>query len=179
MAQEDKTWTVAGTSVQRGEKTLRVANGRAVDRYKVLDKAGCTDICLYDLPQPMTRAEAEAWLQANSDAVPVSPEQHQRTPKTPKEPRAAGLQAGSPKQVPAPVVDENKPVLHDELGFAAAGCSREYWDNMSLLARQEVSRNAAWAVGIECPRGTYPELEAWLEKDGVHVRPDGRLEAAA
>ena len=36
MADENKTWTVAGTSVQRGEKSLRFANGSAADREKPL-----------------------------------------------------------------------------------------------------------------------------------------------
>ena len=163
MADENKTWTVAGTSVQRGEKSLRFANGSAADREKVLLKAGCTDIRLHDLPRPMTKVEATAWLTARGDAAPVV--------------RVTAEVKHTARPSQRVVVDMcgDRPILHEELGLVRSGMSPAYWATQSLVSRQEVSRNAAWAAGIACPRGTYPELEAWLVADGVVVNEDGTL----
>jgi hypothetical protein len=162
MADPNKTWTVVGTSVQRGERSLRFANGRAADRQKVLEKAGCTEIRLHDLPRPMTREEATAWLEALGEDAPIV-RLAERAAPTRREPRQLVE------------VHEDRPCAHEELGLAASGMSRDYWNQKPLAVRQEWSRNAAWAAGIACPRGTYPELEAWLIEDGVIVNEDGTL----
>lgn len=163
MADENKTWTVAGSSVQRGERTLRFANGRAADREKVLLKAGCTEIRLHDLPRPMTKMEATAWLAERGDAAPVV----RITAEVKRDAR--------PSQRVVVDMCGDRPILHEELGLARSGMSPAYWATQSLVSRQEHSRNAAWAAGIACPRGTYPELEAWLVSDGVVVNEDGTL----
>lgn len=69
----EKTFTIAGTSNANGEVTLRVATGRVSVREGVLRRAGHTDINLRELPNPMTRAEAAAWLAAQgiSAVLPV------------------------------------------------------------------------------------------------------------
>lgn len=58
----EKLYTVAGTATNRGITKVRFAND-IVSRVKILAKAGCTDIDLVELPQPMTKLEALAWLQ--------------------------------------------------------------------------------------------------------------------
>jgi hypothetical protein len=57
-----KLFTVAGTSVLGGVCKFRVANGGAAARAKVLEKNGHTDIALQDLPKPMTKDAAMAFL---------------------------------------------------------------------------------------------------------------------
>jgi hypothetical protein len=41
--------------------------------------------------------------------------------------------------------------------------------------RQEFCRNAAREAGLPTPRGMFPQLERWLERDGVRVLEDGTL----
>lgn len=166
MADENKTWTVAGTSVQRGEKSLRFANGLAADREKVLLKAGCADIRLHDLPRLMTKAEATAWLTARGDAAPVV----RVTAEVKRDTR--------PNHRAVADMCEDRPIPHDELGRVAHASSTVSflgWEDLSQMSRQEFSRNAAWAAGIETKRGDYPELEAWLADCGVKVNEDGTL----
>lgn len=57
-----KLFTVAGTSVLDGILKFRVANGHALARTKVLEKNGHTNIDLRDLPKPMTKEDAQAFL---------------------------------------------------------------------------------------------------------------------
>jgi len=164
----DRTYTVAGTSVQNGKKTLRLANGTAAARSKILIKAGCTEVKLFDLPQPMSAPAAQAWLLSQGDSVPASVP----SSNTAKQRKTADLADASASTEPVEIA-------HEELGFAASGMTREYWDNQSVIVRQEMSRNAAWAAGIECARGTYPELDMWLEMEGIFTHNDGTLQEAA
>ena len=165
----DRTYTVVGTSVQNGKKTLRLANGTAAAREKILRKAGCEDVRLFDLPEQMTAAAAEAWLALQGDTVPA------RAAK----PAAAAVRKARANPVPAVSSQDGADMPHEELGYAASGMSRELWQNQSVLIRQEACRNAAWAAGIACPRGTYPELETWLEMEHIFTRADGTLQEAA
>jgi hypothetical protein len=64
MATTEKLFTVAGTAAQDGVTKVRFAND-LVARIKILTKAGCTDINLIELPNPMTKLEALLFLQAN------------------------------------------------------------------------------------------------------------------
>lgn len=59
----EKLFTVAGTATQNGVTKARFAND-LVARIKILNKAGCTDINLVELPQPMTKLEALQHLQS-------------------------------------------------------------------------------------------------------------------
>ena len=59
----EKTFTVAGTATQNGVTKARFAND-LVARIKILNKAGCTDINLVELPHPMTKLECLQHLQA-------------------------------------------------------------------------------------------------------------------
>lgn len=54
-------FTVVGVSTHRGQTKVRFANDM-VSRVKMLVKAGHTDIDLYELPEPMTKAEACDYL---------------------------------------------------------------------------------------------------------------------
>ena len=166
----EKTFTVVGTSIRAGVLKLRLANNGAAARTKVLEKDGHTEVRLFDLPKPMTAAEAEAWLAQQGDAVPVRAvvQPKQRVAKQPKQGRGKTVLVLANAATPAEIA-------HEELGFAASGQSREFWDNQALVTRQEMSRNAAWAAGIACPRGTYAELDAWLLADGVYTNEDGTV----
>ena len=64
MATLEKTFTVAGTATNAdGTAKARFAND-LVARIKILNKAGCTNINLIELPQPMTKLEALQHLQS-------------------------------------------------------------------------------------------------------------------
>ena len=59
----EKLFTVAGTATKAdGTVKARFAND-LVARIKILNKAGCTDINLIELPKPMTKLEALQHLQ--------------------------------------------------------------------------------------------------------------------
>lgn len=60
----DKLFTVAGTATNPdGTTKARFAND-FVARVKILSKAGCTDINLMELPEPMTKLAALEYLTA-------------------------------------------------------------------------------------------------------------------
>lgn len=58
----EKLFTVAGTATQNGVTKARFAND-LVSRIKILNKNGCTDINLIELPKPMTKLQALQYLQ--------------------------------------------------------------------------------------------------------------------
>ena len=58
----EKTFTVAGTATQNGVTKARFAND-LVARIKILNKSGCTDLNLVELPEPMTKLQARQHLQ--------------------------------------------------------------------------------------------------------------------
>jgi hypothetical protein len=59
----EKLFTVAGTATNpNGTTKARFAND-LVARIKILNKAGCTDINLVELPRAMTKLEALQYLQ--------------------------------------------------------------------------------------------------------------------
>lgn len=63
MSKTEKTFTVAGTAKNSdGTVKARFAND-LVARIKILNKAGCTDINLIELPRAMTKLEALQHLQ--------------------------------------------------------------------------------------------------------------------
>lgn len=62
MSKTEKLFTVAGTAKNAdGTVKARFAND-LVSRIKILNKAGCTDINLVELPQAMTKLEALQYL---------------------------------------------------------------------------------------------------------------------
>lgn len=64
-----KTFTIAGYSNLNGRVKLRVATGTVARRTAVLKSAGHTDITLVELPQPMTRSEAMAYVEQQFTGV--------------------------------------------------------------------------------------------------------------
>ena len=64
-----KTFTIAGYSNLNGRVKLRVATGSIARRTAVLKSSEHTDINLVELPQPMTRAEAAAFVEAQFKGV--------------------------------------------------------------------------------------------------------------
>jgi hypothetical protein len=74
MIMSEKTFTVVGTAVNAdGTVKPRWANDLAA-RVKILDKAGCTDIKLHELPSGMTKLAALEWLRANTELNDVEAE---------------------------------------------------------------------------------------------------------
>ena len=57
----EKMFTVAGTATHKGVTKVRFAND-LVARIKILNKAGCTNINLIELPRAMTKLEALQYL---------------------------------------------------------------------------------------------------------------------
>lgn len=165
----DKTWTVVGTSLKRGERKLRLANGTAAARQKVLENDDHAEVRLFDLPRPMTAAEAEAWLREQGDAVP----EHK--------PAVAKPVVVRPNRVERAVqelVKHATELAHEDLGRAwhkNQHLSFIAWEDLRLETREEYCRNAAWAAGIPCPKGTFPTIEALLAKEGVVFGPLGEM----
>jgi len=63
MSTTEKTFSVAGTATNPdGTTKARFAND-LVARHKILNKAGCTDINLIELPHAMTKLQALQYLQ--------------------------------------------------------------------------------------------------------------------
>jgi len=68
----EKTFTVAGTSNLNGVVKFRFANDLAA-RVKVLVKNGHTDVKLVELPEPMTKADAIAFLEGAAEPQQQGP----------------------------------------------------------------------------------------------------------
>jgi hypothetical protein len=64
-----KLFTIAGYSNLNGRVKLRVATGTVARRTAVLKSAGHTEINLVELPSPMTRADAAAFVEAEFKGV--------------------------------------------------------------------------------------------------------------
>lgn len=59
-----KLFTIAGTSTLNGENTFRFATGKVSVREYKLGRTGHSNIALQELPQPMTKQDAIAFLQS-------------------------------------------------------------------------------------------------------------------
>lgn len=57
----ESTYTVAGTASQNGIVKTRFAND-FYNRIKILNKAGCEDIKLVELPEPMSKLQALQYI---------------------------------------------------------------------------------------------------------------------
>lgn len=57
-----KTYTLGGTTKFNGVSTFRVANGKLNLRRNMLKHFGHTDIDIIELPRPMTKFDAVAFL---------------------------------------------------------------------------------------------------------------------
>ena len=64
-----KTFTIAGYYNLNGRVKLRVATGSIARRTAVLKSSGHTDINLVELPTPMTRADAAAFVESQFKGV--------------------------------------------------------------------------------------------------------------
>lgn len=169
----EKTWTVVGTSIRKGEKKIRFANGKAAARRAVLEKDGHTDVNLFDLPAPMSTEMATKWLEDNGGVALPAPVA-QRAVKEPKAPKVAAVKTKREVEQEIPTV-----LQYEELGRQYYVDNDKYrfkpWDELDLLSRQECCRNGARAAGLSTPKGMFPQLEAWLLKDGVRVEENGDL----
>ena len=59
-----KLFTIAGTSTLKGENTFRFATGKVSVREYKLGRTGHSNVALQELPQPMTKQDAIAFLQS-------------------------------------------------------------------------------------------------------------------
>jgi hypothetical protein len=64
-----KLFTIAGYSNLNGRVKLRVATGTVARRTAVLKSSGHTDINLVELPTPMTRQDATAFVESQFKGV--------------------------------------------------------------------------------------------------------------
>jgi hypothetical protein len=61
----DKTFTIAGLATRNGVRTIRFANGKQNIRVNMLRHFGFDGIDLRELPRPMTKVQAAAWVLQN------------------------------------------------------------------------------------------------------------------
>jgi len=80
----DKTFTIAGTSLYRGTTTWRFANGSIKARRIILERNDHLNIQLQELPRPMTKAEAMAFLQHTDGVAAVVPKTGRGSGMTPE-----------------------------------------------------------------------------------------------
>lgn len=64
-AADEKTFTIAGFSTFEGVKGFRYANGKINIRTNMLKHFDHEDINLVELPKPMTKLHATAWMLQN------------------------------------------------------------------------------------------------------------------
>jgi hypothetical protein len=69
----DKTYTIAGTTIFNNKRTFRFANGKLNLRVNMLKHTGHRAIKLMELPEPMDKVHAIAFLQKQgiTAAVPT------------------------------------------------------------------------------------------------------------
>jgi hypothetical protein len=109
----DKLFSVAGTATNPdGTTKVRFAND-LVSRNKILNKAGCTNINLIELPRPMTKLEVLKYLtqvDSNFDSDAVAAIYSRLEEKTQEAKRGEVRVAGS-KTVQQPVVEAQEEVV--------------------------------------------------------------------
>lgn len=131
----DGTFTVAGTSVKNGVKKLRFANGKAEARETVLLKDNHSDVRLFDLPKPMSKEDATAWLEAQGDTVPVRESKPAASPGRPRAPKQTTVEVKLAAIAALPEDfsnDDGAKAIHASsfLGFMT-------WDELSRESRDE------------------------------------------
>ena len=104
----EKTFTVVGTAINKdGTVKVRWAND-LVARIKILDKAGCTEINLMELDEPMTKlAAAEYYLANANDISPAAREiLESKVAEKTKMAKRAGVKATITKNVDKRIQDK-------------------------------------------------------------------------
>lgn len=79
------TYTIAGYSTKNGVRKFRVANGSVSIRAAVLRRDGHTEIKLVDLPNAMTREQAEQHVKSANTAAVTATAATAAPAKTPEE----------------------------------------------------------------------------------------------
>lgn len=147
---DNKTFTIAGTSTKDGANTFRFATGKATVRTGVLKRNGHTDIALQDLPQPMTKTDAIAFLGKSGITAVV-----------PKSGRKAAV-----VQTP------------EQIAEAAEAAKKEARNAARRLARASAKKGAAVEGDASFIAGTADELLN-AEPDAEVVRTVTEMEEAA
>lgn len=165
MAKIEKTFTIGGTSNLNGLTTWRVANGSIGKRTSVLKFHGHTEIKLFELPQPMTRADAAKFMKGCL-GVQASMPLSKREVEAPTIGETVVLAAGDePDYVPPAIVEE--PVV------AAAP---EMTANEKRNARRRAARAAARAA--KASEDAAEDAAASTEGLGNGLLPEAVVEAA-
>jgi hypothetical protein len=68
----ERTFNVVGTSMLERQRKLRFASGSARTRANILKRHNHREVQLIELPKPMTKAEAIAWLQNKVGIKPAA-----------------------------------------------------------------------------------------------------------
>jgi len=108
MAIDDKLYALAGSALFEGSYKARFANDRKT-RLKMLERAGNSEIVLVDLPEPMTKIDAIAYLKANTpEGVNLQAIEEKETAivaaNTPKVPKVKAIKVPKEKKVATPKV---------------------------------------------------------------------------
>lgn len=106
MSKQDRMYELAGTSYYKRVMTFRFADGKVNVRAGVLRRAGHEDIQLHQLPHPMTKEAAAAWLtQQGLARNAVMPYGHRKT-KNPKKERGDVQAAPAAPAAPVKTAEE-------------------------------------------------------------------------
>lgn len=74
-----KSFTVGGVTVSpNGGRKIRVANGNPNVRIAIFKRGGHSNIHFFNLPHPMTKEEAVAYVNSLDGVYPEAPAQGQR-----------------------------------------------------------------------------------------------------
>jgi hypothetical protein len=112
----DKTYTMAGvTTTPAGDTIYRFGTGDFNIRLGVFERSGCTNIAFFELPNPMTKADAIAWLNAQG--------YHAIMPKVGRKPGKAKVVRKAVNVAPgaAPVAPGDEPINVGDLLDAVSG----------------------------------------------------------
>lgn len=120
----DKLYTIAGTSTIKDVNTFRFATGKAKVRAGVLTRNGHTNVDLRDLPDPMTKVDAIAFLE--SQGVQATMLKSGRKPTVVK----------TPEEIAAEAVEAKKNAANEarRLQRAAAKAAKVQSEDASFLA---------------------------------------------
>ena len=129
-----KTFIIAGTCIEKGATVYKFAN--SAKRGKELERFGCTDVILFDLPKPMDKDEAIAFLATKGITADKSP----RVAKTAKVAKTATVKVKATKETKV-VAKGSDEALKQE--WAAAMAEREASGLMPTVSFAEWKRNSA------------------------------------
>jgi hypothetical protein len=142
MSTDKKLFTIAGTSIHNGEMSVRVATGKISVREGVLRRNEHTEIKLFELPNPMTRAAAAAYIETLNGEFPLPAP---KEPKVKKEKVAKEPKVKKEKVVKEPAAEVAVEVPAEAEDKAAAARERK---NAARRAQRAAAKEAKEAEAI-------------------------------